>query len=88
MGLYHRIHIVMKWGKNWYPYLTSVFRIASIRISVFSECKTIEVIFSRFRYLFGWTLPYNYGLLKLISDKIMPQGVTDNFVTQVLQTTL
>ena len=38
-------------------------------------------IFSR--YLFGYTLPYNYGLLKLINDKIMPKGLTNNFVVQV-----
>ena len=35
-----------------------------------------------FRYLFGWLLPYNYGLLKLINEKVMPEGLTDNFVTQ------
>ncbi len=35
------------------------------------------------RYLFGYTLPYNYGLLKLINDKIMPKGLTNNFVVQV-----
>ena len=35
-----------------------------------------------FRYLFGWLLPYNYGLLKLINENLMPKGVTDNFVVQ------
>ena len=34
------------------------------------------------RYLFGYTLPYNYGLLKLINESLMPKGLTNNFVTQ------
>ena len=34
------------------------------------------------RYLFGWLLPYNYGLVKLINEQIMPVGLTDDFVVQ------
>jgi len=36
------------------------------------------------RYLFGWTLPYNYGFLKLLQDKVVPKGAVDNFICQVI----
>ncbi|TRY79718.1 hypothetical protein TCAL_01985 [Tigriopus californicus] len=35
-----------------------------------------------FRYLFGYLLPYNYGLLKLINERVMPTQLTENFVVQ------
>ena len=35
-----------------------------------------------FRYLFGWLLPFNFGLLKWIRLKFLPEQATDNFVCQ------
>lgn len=35
-----------------------------------------------FRYLFGWLLPYNFGLLKKIRQACVPEEATNNFVLQ------
>ena len=35
-----------------------------------------------FRSLFGWLLPYNFGLLKLIRQAWIPEEATNNFVLQ------
>jgi len=35
-----------------------------------------------FRYLFGWLLPYNFGLLKKIREAWLPEEATNNFVLQ------
>ena len=35
-----------------------------------------------FRYLFGWLLPYNFGLLKKIRQAVVPEEATNNFVLQ------
>ena len=35
-----------------------------------------------FRYLLGWLLPYNYGLLKKIKEVAVPEELTNNFVLQ------
>merc|ERR1712226_790423 len=35
-----------------------------------------------FRYLFGWLLPYNFGLLKMVNEQLVPKDLTDNFVVQ------
>ena len=35
-----------------------------------------------FRYLFGWLLPYNFGLLKRIRQAWLPEEATNNFVLQ------
>ena len=35
-----------------------------------------------FRYLFGWLLPYNFGLLKRIREAWLPEEATNHFVLQ------
>ena len=35
-----------------------------------------------FRYLFGWLLPYNFGLLKKIREACVPEEATNNMVVQ------
>ena len=35
-----------------------------------------------FRYLLGWLLPYNFGLLKKIKEVAVPEELTNNFVLQ------
>ena len=35
-----------------------------------------------FRYLFGWLLPFNFGLLKKIREAFLPEEATNNFVLQ------
>ena len=35
-----------------------------------------------FRYLFGWLLPYNFGLLKKIRQTWLPEEAVNNFVLQ------
>jgi len=35
-----------------------------------------------FRFLFGWLLPYNYGLMKKIREAVVPEEATNNFVLQ------
>ncbi len=35
-----------------------------------------------FRWLFGWMLPYNFGLLKLIRERYIPEEAVNTFVLQ------
>ena len=35
-----------------------------------------------FRYLFGWMMPYNFGLLKKIREACVPEGATNNTIIQ------